>query len=106
MTEERRVSRSDVGVRETRCMGACTLTGQVHRALCIMATVQRTCARKAERLSDRSRKSMAACWAADVGGFIKTSVGGDRRIVSVLHGTQPSVKGNRDSQVYLLDWTC
>jgi hypothetical protein len=61
MTEEGRVSRSDVRARETRCIGARTLTGQVHRALCIMGAVQRTCAREAERLSDRSRKSMAAC---------------------------------------------
>jgi hypothetical protein len=82
-------------------MGACTLTGQVHRALCIMAAVQRTCAREAERLSDRSRKSMAACWTADVGGIMKPSVGSDRRCVNILDGTQPSVKGNRDSEVYL-----
>lgn len=37
-------------VRGSPCMAAYTLTRQVHRALCIVLTVQRTCARDAERL--------------------------------------------------------
>jgi hypothetical protein len=36
-------------------MGAPALTRQVHRALCIMATAQRPCARDAERLSHTVR---------------------------------------------------
>jgi len=68
----------------------------VHRALCIMSTAHRTCARDAERLFTPFGEIMAVSFAAEDRSFIKTTVGVFFPDVSSLHqGSSKVVYGCR-----------
>jgi len=70
----------------------------VHRALCIMSTAHRTCARDAERLFTPFGEIMAVSFAAEDRSFIKTTVGVDRACVSFARHTAVAAQGEEQSR--------